>query len=183
MRRFKPLFRETCALRGILFQKKGVEPAFFWKQFRTLQTSTNLASSATCAYKNGNVVVTLPLPSRNENCEFTLRPVSHTVKNLVTFVQDEDRGIDRIALYSLEGNKISNSTPIDILMQSDFKVGINDTSYHVEVPQVDILLPSSDDPTSQTKNLISQLYTDMRVQEYEFFFTSIFNMMGEGFWK
>jgi len=168
MRRFKPLFRETCALRGILFQtqKNGVEPAF-WKQFRTLQTTTNLASSATCAYKNGNVVVTLPLPSRNENCEFTLRPVSHTVKNLVTFVQDEDRGIDRIALYSLEGNKISNSTPIDILMQSDFKVGINDSSYHVEVPQVDILLPSSDDPTSQTKNLISQLYTDMRVQEYK----------------
>jgi len=163
MRRFKPVSRETCFLRGILFQRNVLESTSV-KQFHT---SKYLAASVTCTYKNGNIVMTLPLPSRNEACEFTLRPVSHTVKNLKTFVQDEDRGIDRIALYSLEGNRISNSTPIDILMQSDFKVGINDTSYHVEVPRVDVLVPASDDPASNAKNLIAQLYTDMRVQEYK----------------
>ena len=165
MRRFRPsLVRQTCFLRGILFQQKNGFESAFAKQFHN---SSYLAASATCAYKNGNIVMTLPMPSRSEDCEFTLRPVSHTVKNLVTFVSEEDRGVDRIALYSLEGNKISNSTPIDILMQSDFKVSINDTSYHIEVPQTDVLVPALEDPASNTKNLISQLYTDLRVQEYK----------------
>jgi len=167
MRRFRPsLVRETCFLRGILFPQKatsGFENTFT----RLLHTSKYLAATSSCVYKNGNIVMTLPMPSRNENCEFTLRPVSHTVKNLVTYVLDEDRGVDRVALYSLEGNKISQSTPIDILMQSDFKMCINDTTYDIEVPQTDILVPALEDPASNTKNLISQLYTDLRVQEYK----------------
>ena len=75
------------------------------------------------------------MPSRNEKCEFTLRPISHTVKDLVTFAQEEDKGIDRIALYSMEGTRISNATPIDILMQQDFQLKVNDKSYDIVPPK------------------------------------------------
>lgn len=153
-------------MRSVLCRKTEVVPVLF-KQIRTFSTNKLLAN-ATCAYRNGYVVLTLPLPSRNENCEFILRPVSHTVKHLVSNVQDEDGGVDRIAVYSMEGNKISNSTPIDILMQQpNFQLGLNDKLYHIETPQAGILLPESEDPMSNTKNLISQLYTDLRVQEYK----------------
>jgi len=135
-------------------------------QTRSFLTSQQL-SNVSCMYRNGYVVLTIPLPSRTENCEFTLRPVSHTVKNLVTYVQDEDGGIDRIAVYSAEGNKISNSTPVDILMQNDFKLAINDKTYDVETPKIEILLPQSTDQLSAMKNLVSQLYGDIGVQEYK----------------
>lgn len=77
----------------------------------------------------------MPLPSRKEECEFTLRPVSQTVKNLISDVQDEDGGIDRVAIHSMTGRKISSSTPIEILVQQDFKILINDESYDIIPPK------------------------------------------------
>ena len=86
-------------------------------------------------FRNGFVVVTLPMPSRSEQCEFTLRPVTHTVRDLVDFAKEEDKGIDRIAVYSMEGVRVSNATPIDILMQQDFKIQLNDKSFDIEPPR------------------------------------------------
>jgi len=170
MRGFKSVLKHSSSVRSLLFhqnlQKVEIVPLFSIQPARRFHISRHL-SQATCTYRNGFVVLTLPLPSRNENCEFILRPVSDNVKSLVTFVSDEDGGVDRIAVYSEEGTKISNSTPIDILIKSDFKLAVNDKVFHIEVPQGEILVPPSDDPLSNTKNLISQLYTDMRVQEYK----------------
>ena len=39
----------------------------------------------------------IPLPSRDETCIFTLRPISNTVGDLVKAIEDEDKGIDRVA--------------------------------------------------------------------------------------
>jgi len=129
--------------------------------------SQNAAGDAACAFRNGLVVLTLPMPSRNEKCEFTLRPVSHTVKDLVTFAQEEDKGIDRIAVYSMEGVRISHATPIDILMQQDFQIKVNDKSFDILPPKPEQFPVVLDDQMSSTKNLISQLYTDMNVDEYK----------------
>ena len=93
------------------------------------------SDDVTCTYRNGFVVLTLPLPSRNEECEFTLRPVSNTVKNLISFVQDEDGGVDRVAVHTMDGKRVSNSTPIDVLMQNDFKILINEKSFDVNPPK------------------------------------------------
>jgi len=134
--------------------------------FRYLST-TNIDKGASCEYRNGFVVVTLPLPSRNEDCEFTLRPISNQVKDLVNNVYDEDKGIDRIAVHSMNGKKISNSTPIEILMQQDFKMTINDDIYDIIPPKVENISVGVQDQLSSTKNLISQLYTDVNVQEYK----------------
>ena len=45
-------------------------------------------------FRNGFPVVSVPLPSRRENCEFILKPLSHTVKDFVQQLKDEDKGID-----------------------------------------------------------------------------------------
>ena len=64
-----------------------------------------------------------------------LRPVTNTIKDLALHAQEEDAGIDRFALYSTEGTRISTATPIDILMQQDFKVVINDKTYDIATPK------------------------------------------------
>ena len=57
------------------------------------------------------------------------------MKNLISDVQDEDGGIDRVAIHSMTGRKISSSTPIEILVQQDFKIHINDESYDIIPPK------------------------------------------------
>ena len=80
-------------------------------------------------------MLSMPLPSRNELCEFALKPVSHTVKDVIQFIKDEDGGVERAAIYSTDGNRISQSTPVEILMQSDFKIVINEREFEVIPPK------------------------------------------------
>ena len=77
----------------------------------------------------------MPLPSRNELCEFSLKPVSHSVKDIIQFIKDEDGGVERAAIYNTDGNRISQSTPVEILMQSDFKIVINEREFEVIPPK------------------------------------------------
>ena len=57
-------------------------------------------SEVNVEYRDGLSVFSVPLPSRKESCEFVLKPVSHTVKDFVKFLQEEDKGIDRAAIYT-----------------------------------------------------------------------------------
>lgn len=59
-----------------------------------------IVSDVTVHYKDGLPVVTLPLPSRRETCEFTLKPISHTVGDFVKFIKDEDGGIDIVTFFT-----------------------------------------------------------------------------------
>ena len=52
----------------------------------------------TIDYHRGLPRITVPLPSRNEKCRFTLKPISNTVGDLTTMIQHEDRGVDRVML-------------------------------------------------------------------------------------
>ena len=85
-------------------------------------------------FKCGFPVISVPLPSRKEICEFTLRPLSHSVKDFLQDLQAEDKGIERAAAYNLDGSRISGSTGVDVLLQANFKLVLNDESYHVSVP-------------------------------------------------
>jgi len=40
-----------------------------------------------------------------------------------------------VGLFTVEGNKIAQSTGIDLLLQSNFDLKINDTKFRVEVPE------------------------------------------------
>lgn len=86
------------------------------------------------AFKSGFPVISVPLPSRRERCEFTLLPLSHTVKDFLKDIQEEDKGIERAMVYNEDGSRISGSTGVDVLLQSDFKLVLNEESYLVSVP-------------------------------------------------
>ena len=51
-------------------------------------------------YTHGFVSLSVPLPSRRERCVFTFLPATQTIADLISQVQHEDRGIDRVALYT-----------------------------------------------------------------------------------
>lgn len=86
------------------------------------------------AFKSGFPVISVPLPSRRERCEFTLRPLSHTVKDFLKDILEEDKGIERAMVYNEDGSRISGSTGVDVLLQSNFKLVLNEDSYLVSVP-------------------------------------------------
>ena len=94
----------------------------------------NLSEHVTVAFKSGFPVISIPLPSRRETCEFTLRPLSHTVRDFLQDLQAEDRGIERATVYNEDGSRISGGTGVDVLLQSNFKLVLNDDSYLVSVP-------------------------------------------------
>lgn len=54
----------------------------------------------TVVYQNGLPVISVSLPSRRERCQFTLKPISDSVGVFLQQLQAEDRGIDRVAIYS-----------------------------------------------------------------------------------
>lgn len=51
-------------------------------------------------YEHGLPVFTMPLPSRREKCQFTLKPITDTVGDFLDFIQQEDKGVDRVAMYN-----------------------------------------------------------------------------------
>ena len=55
-------------------------------------------------YHSGLPVISVPLPSRQENCKFTLRPVSSTVGDFLDSLKREDKGIDRAGIYASGNN-------------------------------------------------------------------------------
>nr|CDS25318.2 coiled coil domain containing protein 109A [Hymenolepis microstoma] len=55
----------------------------------------------------------IPLPSRDETCIFSLRPLSNTVGDLVKAIENEDKGIDRVAFLG-NVNDLSISIPSDL---------------------------------------------------------------------
>ncbi|KFQ06499.1 hypothetical protein N330_01943, partial [Leptosomus discolor] len=93
----------------------------------------------TVVYQNGLPVISVNLPSRRERCQFTLKPISDSVGVFLQQLQAEDRGIDRVAIYSADGTRVASSTGIDLLLLDDFKLIINDITYHVRPPKRVIL--------------------------------------------
>ncbi|KFW92564.1 hypothetical protein N336_01146, partial [Phalacrocorax carbo] len=89
----------------------------------------------TVVYQNGLPVISVNLPSRRERCQFTLKPISDSVGVFLQHLQAEDRGIDRVAIYSADGTRVASSTGIDLLLLDDFKLIINDVTYHVRPPK------------------------------------------------
>nr|4XSJ_A Chain A, Lysozyme,Calcium uniporter protein, mitochondrial [synthetic construct] len=102
----------------------------------TFRTGTwDAYGSVTVVYQNGLPVISVRLPSRRERCQFTLKPISDSVGVFLRQLQEEDRGIDRVAIYSPDGVRVAASTGIDLLLLDDFKLVINDLTYHVRPPK------------------------------------------------
>uniref|UniRef100_A0AC34GSA4 Calcium uniporter protein n=1 Tax=Panagrolaimus sp. ES5 TaxID=591445 RepID=A0AC34GSA4_9BILA len=125
-------------------------------------------------FERGLPNISVPLPSRNELCQFTLRPISDNVLNLCENLKLEDKGIDFVAVYNRDGIRIANSTPIQHLLQlRTFSIRINDTYYNVEVPPIlsdeEERIESSERLTSldDVKLKIAALYSALQIDEFK----------------
>uniref|UniRef100_A0A8C4E5V7 Calcium uniporter protein n=1 Tax=Dicentrarchus labrax TaxID=13489 RepID=A0A8C4E5V7_DICLA len=128
-----------------------------------------LCSSAApeVVYQNGLPVISVSLPSRRERCQFTLKPLSDCVGVFLQQLQAEDRGIDRVAIYSMDGARVASSTGIDILLLDDFKLVINDTTHLVRPPRRELLPHEEGERLNDVKFLVQQLYTTLRIEEHQ----------------
>lgn len=77
-------------------------------------------TEVTVKYIRGLPHVTVPLPSRNEKCQFALRPVSHNVGDFLQMLLAEDKGIDRAAVMSEDGIRIAAACSIESLLNDKF---------------------------------------------------------------
>lgn len=88
-----------------------------WVEWINLSCMFPDFSEARVEVRDGLSVFTVPLPSRRENCEFTLKPVSQTVGDLLNYMTKEDGGIDRAAVYTDGKSKGARSTPHTLRMR------------------------------------------------------------------
>ncbi|XP_041865899.1 calcium uniporter protein, mitochondrial isoform X2 [Melanotaenia boesemani] len=132
-----------------------------------LLCSSAAPEEVTVVYQNGLPVISVSLPSRRERCQFTLKPLSDCVGVFLQQLQAEDRGIDRVAIYSMDGARVASSTGIDILLLDDFKLVINDTTHLVRPPRREMLPHDEADRLNDVKFLVQQLYTTLRIEEHQ----------------
>ncbi|KAK6187918.1 hypothetical protein SNE40_005838 [Patella caerulea] len=130
-------------------------------------TQVLFRNDVTVQFRDGLPVISVPLPSRRESCEFTLKPITHTVGDFLKFIQEEDGGIDRSAVYTPDGSRVAKSTTIDILLRNNFSLSINDQSYSVSPPQTKAMVSEDLENLSDVKNLVTQLYSTLNLEHYQ----------------
>ncbi|KGL77361.1 hypothetical protein N309_03819, partial [Tinamus guttatus] len=123
-------------------------------------------AEVTVVYQNGLPVISVNLPSRRERCQFTLKPISDSVGVFLQQLQAEDRGIDRVAIYSADGTRVASSTGIDLLLLDDFKLIINDVTYLVRPPKRELLSHEDATTLNDVKTLVQHL-TALCIEEHQ----------------
>jgi len=68
-----------------------------------------MVSALSLRLDNGLPVLLVPLPSRRELCEITLRPLANNLADLAAAIKCEDPGVDRVVAYT-QGNDIPSIT-------------------------------------------------------------------------
>ncbi|XP_070544249.1 calcium uniporter protein, mitochondrial-like [Ptychodera flava] len=165
---------------GRIFVGKCGTKSFMPKKILTFPCCTNWQVSAAlcstaipknsvhCEYRNGLPVLYVPLPSRQEQCQFTLKPFTQNVGDLIQQLRSEDGGIERAAIYNKDDVKVAKATGIDALLRENFKLVINETSYDVDPPPQEVLDSEDAEKISDVKTLIQQLYSTLNVEEHQF---------------
>uniref|UniRef100_A0A6P7FHN8 Calcium uniporter protein n=1 Tax=Diabrotica virgifera virgifera TaxID=50390 RepID=A0A6P7FHN8_DIAVI len=130
-------------------------------------TMYSRVTDVTVEYHKGLPQITVPLPSRKERCKFTLKPITNTVGDFLEMLKREDKGIDRVVCKSRDGTRIASSNTIETLLDDDFKLVINDSCYNVISPKHERVTGEEIQRLNDVKNLVSQLYEAMHVQEHQ----------------
>jgi len=127
------------------------------------------SSVALASFENGLVHLSVPLPSRDENCRFTIKPISSTVGDFLEALKAEDRGIESAGIYTQEGVRIAGSTPIHAVLNQDFDLRINDKKVDIqglEEFRSNFEAPV-DDRLDQVKKLVAQLHSSLNVTDHQ----------------
>ncbi|KAG9480210.1 hypothetical protein GDO78_011955 [Eleutherodactylus coqui] len=124
------------------------------------------SSDVTVQYNHGLPVITLTLPSRNERCNFTIKPMTTTVGQFFKDIQKEDQGIDKLAVISTDGTKFSSSTLMNVLLKNDFQLVINKSTHYIRPPPIENLQADCSEQLDPLKCMIQDLHTVFYYDEY-----------------
>ncbi|XP_012291937.2 calcium uniporter regulatory subunit MCUb, mitochondrial isoform X1 [Aotus nancymaae] len=116
-------------------------------------------------YRHGLPLITLTLPSRKERCQFVVKPMLSTVGSFLQDLHNEDKGIKTAAIFTADGNKISASTLMDILLMNDFKLVINEIAYNVQCPKKEKTSNEHTAEMEHMKSLVHGLFTVLHLEE------------------
>lgn len=124
---------------------------------------------------NGLVKVTLKLPARGELCEFNLKLLNDTVGTLIENILFEDKSVEKAQIFTQDGTRISQNTPISAIVLQPFQIKINDSLYNLEPPSIfakettanqNLAVNTSND-LEEIKKLVSKLYLHLNVEQFE----------------
>ena len=62
---------------------------------RTHECTHARTRTVTITLRQGYPMLSVPLPSKRESCDFTLRPHLHSVGDFLQHLQTEDKGVER----------------------------------------------------------------------------------------
>uniref|UniRef100_A0A8K9UTQ4 Calcium uniporter regulatory subunit MCUb n=1 Tax=Oncorhynchus mykiss TaxID=8022 RepID=A0A8K9UTQ4_ONCMY len=116
-------------------------------------------------YKYGRPVLSLPLPSRSELCQFSLRPMLMTVTDFLSDIQREDPGVAIAAVLSTDGEKVCSSTSIDTVLNQDFQILINSTIYRIHSPGRES--PEHSTSIDDMKTVVHMLQSALNLPEHQ----------------
>ncbi|XP_073428073.1 calcium uniporter regulatory subunit MCUb, mitochondrial isoform X1 [Dendrobates tinctorius] len=132
-----------------------------------LYSTQSPSGDVTVQYSHGLPVVTLTLPSRNERCQFTIKPMTTTVGQFFKDIQKEDQGIDKLAAISTDGTKFSSSTLMNVLLKNDFQLVLNRSTHHVRPPPpMENLQTECPEQLDPIKCMVHDLHTVFYYDEY-----------------
>ncbi|KAK5974359.1 hypothetical protein GCK32_019056 [Trichostrongylus colubriformis] len=102
----------------------------------TPRSSPAAHSTIPVRFERGLPYLVITLPSRQESCQFSLRPLTDDVGSFCEQLHREDRGLDYVAVYTNDGIRVATSTSIEHLLQfGGFRLRLNDRYYDVTVPE------------------------------------------------
>ncbi|XP_054582661.1 calcium uniporter regulatory subunit MCUb, mitochondrial isoform X2 [Eptesicus fuscus] len=107
-----------------------------WKCYQAHFYSTVAPpDEVTVSYRHGLPLITLTLPSRNERCQFVVKPMLSTVGSFLQDLRNEDKGVKNASIFTTDGSEIATSTLMGFLLMNDFKLVINKITYDVQCPK------------------------------------------------
>lgn len=139
-------------------------------------TTRDDASTLRVTMRHGLPQLTVPLPSRNEPCVFTLKPVTCSLGDFLSMLRQEDAGIDRAVARTPDGVRVAATTSIQTLLESEFSLVINDTAYRVIPPEsitatagtgLSGLSADEIQRLGDVRALVGQLYEALHVEEHQ----------------
>ncbi|KAL3318147.1 hypothetical protein Ciccas_003196 [Cichlidogyrus casuarinus] len=120
-------------------------------------------------YENGIPCFSLPLPSRRERCAFIVKPLQHTIGDLINFVKEEDRGIDRVVFTNVDGLRFAKSTQLQYLLNSgDFKIVINENEFTVDISHLGLPKRNElDEELNNARAMVSRFHSALTAEEHQ----------------